>query len=43
MCSSYDYSEEAVEELTEKIENHMDELMSDKWCRYLFGELEIKG
>lgn len=43
MCSSYDYSTEAVEELTTKTEKFMDEILEDKWCRYLFNELEIKG
>jgi len=41
LCSSYDYSSEAVSELKEKIADHLDCLMQNKWCRYVLSELEI--
>ena len=41
MCSSYDYSSNAIEELKEKTLPFIDELMQDKWCEYLFTELEL--
>jgi len=41
MCSSYDYSDEFREELKEKTKPYMKELREDKWCSYIFSELEI--
>jgi len=41
MCSSYDYSSGAVLEFKEKIAHHLDCLMHNKWCCYVFSELEI--
>ena len=41
MCSSYDYSDEAREELIEKVAHHLDELKQDKLCNYFLTELEI--
>ncbi len=43
MCSSYDYSESAIEELKTKISPYLQQLNADKWCRYVFEELEIRG
>ena len=43
MCSSYDYSIEAVSELKEKVANYLDLLMKDKWCRYVLSKLGIRG
>ena len=39
MATCYDYSEEAVAELTSKISNHMDILMNDDWCNYFLNEI----
>ncbi len=41
MCSSYDYSDKAIEELKEKIEINFEELNKDQFCHYFFKELEI--
>jgi len=41
MCSSYDYSSEAILELKDKIANCLDLLMQNKRCRYVLSELEI--
>lgn len=41
MCSSFDYSEDARAELIVKVKPHLQELLNDKWCRYLFSELGI--
>jgi len=43
MCSSYDYSEEAKSELSEKLSSYLSELMEDKWCQYFLTELEIRA
>lgn len=41
MCSSYDYSSEAREELKIKIQNHLADLRQDRLCSYFLTELEI--
>ena len=41
MCSSYDSSEEATEEFKEQVIPHLEKLKSNKWCQYLFSELEL--
>jgi len=41
MCSSYDYSENAVSELQEKIASFKDTLNQNKFCRYFLSELNI--
>ena len=43
MCSSYDYSQDAVDELQEKIAPVIGELNQDKFCRYFLSELNIGG
>lgn len=43
MCSSYDYSQDAIDELQEKIAPFIHELNQDKWCSYFLKELEIEG
>lgn len=43
MCSSYDYSDEAIGELRDKVFSHLEALNQNKWCRYFLGELEIRG
>ncbi len=43
MCSSYDYSTEAIEELVLKTSKHMAELMKNKWCDYFLTELALRG
>jgi hypothetical protein len=43
MCSSYDFSQDAIKELQEKIAPVIDELNEDKWCSYFLKELEIEG
>ena len=43
MCSSYDYSEEAKQELSEKVNPYYQELIKNKWCEYFFIELEIRA
>jgi hypothetical protein len=39
MATCYDYSEEAVAELSTKISDHMDILINDKWCSYFLNEI----
>ncbi len=41
MCSSYDWSSGAREELIYKVAPHLDELNQNAFCAYLFGELDI--
>lgn len=41
MCSSFDYWNEAIDELARKTSSHIKELLDDKHCQYLFNELEI--
>ncbi len=41
LCSSYDWSDEAREELKPKVIPFQKELMKNKWCRYFLSELEI--
>jgi len=41
MCSSYDYSDNALKELKEKVSPFLNQLMHDKYCNYLFKELEL--
>lgn len=41
MCSSYDYSEEAVAELKRIVLPHLTNLKKDRFCDYLLSELEI--
>ncbi len=43
LCSSYDYSEGAIEELKTVITPYLEQLYTDKWCRYILEELEIGG
>ena len=43
MCSSFDYSESAVEELKEKIAPYFDQLTSDKFTKYFISEINITG
>jgi hypothetical protein len=43
MCSSYDYSQNAIDELQEKIAPFIHELNQDKFCRYFLSELNIGG
>lgn len=43
MCSSIDYSDSAKDELTSYISDKIAELMEDKFCEYLFKELDISG
>ena len=42
MGSSYDYSDNALIELAEKVSGHHQELAESSWCRYLFSELDMK-
>ena len=41
MCSSYDYSEDAIDELNSKVSTCLDELMQNKWCQYFLTEIGI--
>lgn len=41
MCSSFDYSENAVEDLKDNISMDIAELVEDKFCKYLFEQLNI--
>lgn len=41
MCSSIDYSDNAVEELVKNITWNIAELVKDKFCQYLFNQLNI--
>ncbi|MCW8930354.1 MAG: hypothetical protein OQL19_08970 [Gammaproteobacteria bacterium] len=41
MSSSYDYSEEAINELKDKTSTCLDELKQNKWCNYFLTEIGI--
>ena len=41
MCSSYDYCDEAVSELKEKVSPYYSDLIQDKFCFYFLTELGI--
>lgn len=43
ICSSYDYSQDAVDELQEKIASFKDILNQDRFCRYFVSEINIEG
>lgn len=43
MCSSFDYSENAVEDLKDNISMDIAELVEDKFCKYLFEQLNTSG
>jgi len=41
MCSSIDYSNNAIEELVKNITWNIEKLVKDKFCQYLFSQLNI--
>lgn len=41
MCSSYDYSEEAIEELRSKVKPQLHRLLEDNLCKYFLNEISI--
>lgn len=41
MCSTYDYSENAKKQLSNKVTWKLDILVKNKWCNYFLSELEI--
>jgi hypothetical protein len=41
MCTSYDYSDGAKEELAKKIKKYREELNQDVFCEFLFDSLDI--
>ena len=41
MCSSYDYSSEAIERLKKHIYPYLLDLVNNKWCKYFLKELEL--
>ena len=43
MCSSYDYSQDAIDELQEKIASFTDILNQDRFCHYFLSEINIEG
>lgn len=43
MCSSFDYSESAISELQKVVTPYMNILLEDKYCQYLFSEINMRG
>lgn len=43
MCSQIDYSDDAVEDLVKNVSSDITGLMEDKYCKYLFEQLNLKG
>ncbi len=43
MCSSFDYSDSAIEELKDKITPYTELLQWDKYIQYLLSEIGIYG
>ena len=43
MCSSYDYSTKAIEELKNVVLPYREQLLENQRCKYFLGELEISG
>jgi len=41
MCSSIEYSHEAVQELVSKTAREIDQLLDDEYCQFLLDQLEI--
>jgi len=41
MCSSYDWWQEARDELKERTQPYINLLLKDRWCKYFLWELEI--
>ncbi len=43
MCSQYDWSEDALDELRIKVLLYYQQLNANKWCNYIFRGLEIRA